>query len=122
MPTEASVPHTIRNQRQLLELLAKSQQYTIDPPNVVVANGVALADKPNLFIRTLQNCGTIPVKWIVGSTVNPTSNSFHGVLAACTDIDDGSSSILDLSSIKGDVRILGVGGSPRVATFQAVKV
>lgn len=109
----------IKDRQQLTESLVYANSLIVDGPQLVLANGIALEQRNGTMIRTLQNCGTVPVKWKIDEDNNPTADSFHGVLAACTAVDDGTSPILDLSAIDGVVRILGVGGNPRVATFQA---
>lgn len=86
-------------------------------PNLIVANGVALLKQSKTLFRQIQNCGTVPVKYLVDNDNLCTDQNFHGILAACTAQDDGLGSIINFSKVMDRVTILGVGGNPRVCTF-----
>lgn len=107
--------------RHLVERLSTTMQSTgVLGPNIVVANGQALPEQKKTLFRQIQNCGTVPVKYLISNTEDCTALNFHGVLAACTAEDDGLGSILNLSKVSERVTILGVGGTPRVCTFVGV--
>lgn len=114
----------IRSFRQLQEGVITSQKgVSVLPPRIVTANGVALDQRlrpDGVAFRQIQNCGTVPVKYLIDNENNCTAENFHGILAACTAVDDGLGSVLQFSITADRVSILGVGGNPRVAILEAV--
>ena len=116
----ANIPNTLRTKTSLLQDAVDSLSLVIDPPHIVTAAGVALVDHPSLVLRMLQNVGTTVVLVQIDETANPTALAYHFSLAAGTAVDDGLGGVIDLSLIRGTVRVAGVGqGVLRVATFQA---
>jgi len=73
-----------------------------------------------MAFRVIQNCGTVPVKFLVDNVNNATALNFHGVLAACTAIDDGTGSVQSFGITGDRVSIFGVGGNPRVCIFEGI--
>lgn len=71
------------------------------------------------FVRTLQNVGTTPVLYALGSTVATTN--YHGVLAAGTDARDGLGSLVDLSNWRGSVSVMCESGSGTVVTIEITR-
>lgn len=49
-----------------------------------------------VLLRTVQNVGTVPVLYLIGST-NVSATNYHGVLAGGAAARDGLGSLLDLS-------------------------
>lgn len=108
---------TIRTTKEVLEELLFAKKVSPHTQNIVVADGLALLDESRLVVRTLQNGSTAPVYVNVGSPAN--ANQFQFILAACVSQDDGTSPVLDLSSIRGNIYVASNGGSVRVAAYQA---
>jgi hypothetical protein len=114
---QAGLP-TKRSAYQILDALGTPQQSSgILPPLLVVANGQALDKASGTHFRILQNCGTVPVKFLIDNDNNCTADMFHGVLAACTVQDDGTGGIINFDKVGDRVSIIGVGGNPRVSVF-----
>lgn len=114
---QAQLP-TKRSNRQLAEALVyPSLGSGVAGPNLITANGVALLKQSKTLFRQIQNCGTVPVKYLVDNDNLATDLNFHGILAACTAVDDGLGSIIDFSKVTDRVSIIGVGGTARVCTF-----
>lgn len=117
-----------RSHKSLALAAVMAQKLNVSPPRIVVANSVidsagkgtlpALEDKGGVAIRSLHNVGTLPVVWAVGNV--PTAGNYHGVLAPGLASDDGLGSYKDFSNFKGAVFVLGIGGNPRLATFEAL--
>jgi len=117
---QSSVPNGRRSALQLLEAAVQSQpELVVLPPLLLTANGQALEARTGSAFRILQNCGTVPVKFLVDPENSPTADTFHGILAACSAVDDGLGSIVNFSQIPRRVSILGVGGNPRVCVWEA---
>lgn len=107
--------------RHLVERLSTTMESSgVLGPNLITANGQALPRQKKTLFRQIQNCGTVPVKYLIDNDNDCTALNFHGVLAACTAEDDGLGSILNLSKVSDRVTIIGVGGTPRVCTFVGV--
>lgn len=90
---------------------------TVEPPRIVAADGLAFDDRPG--IRKLQNCAAAALYVKIGEEAIAGADDFHFILAACTDVDDGIGSQLDLSRFRGQVWIKAASGVPRVAAFAA---
>lgn len=119
LPTPQAKLPTRATDRELLQRLSQPMVSTgVLGPALIIADGVALpAQKATLF-RTIQNCGTVAVKYLVDNDNLCTDLNFHGILAACTAEDDGLGSIVDFSKVTDRVSIKGVGSTtPRVCTF-----
>lgn len=115
-----------------------SLQFTVLPARLLTADGWAFGHcKGGIYRRTLQNVGTVAVKyWLIGP-VNDDDTLFdpaagspeltdllatqppHGILAPGTANDDGFGALVDLQGFGHMVYIEGSGGAPRVLTFEA---
>jgi len=84
---------------------------TVDPVNPGVTIGLNQA----LATIEIQNNGAFPVKWAVNSVVS--ANSYNGILAACSAVEDGLGSIRRFVGLKGYVSVMSVGGAGSVSTF-----
>lgn len=114
---QAGLP-TRRSVYQILDALGSPQQSTgILPPNIISANGIALEKQNGTHFRVVQNCGTVPVKFLIDNENNCTADMFHGVLAACASQDDGTGGIINFDKVSDRISVLGVGGTPRVCVF-----
>ncbi len=103
---------------QLLERITSPQTSTgVMGPALIVANGECLSRQNGTMFRVVQNCGTVPVKFLIDNANDCTADNFHGVLNACVSQDDGTGGIINFNSVTDRVSILGVGGTPRVCTF-----
>ena len=119
---QSNVP-SIPNTQDYIRQGSAAVQAAVLPPRLVTANGVALAFRQGIVQRFIQNCGTVPVKFLISKDPADlaTTDMFHGILAACTSVDDGLGSVLDFSKVVGQISIFGDGGAPRVCTYQAVE-
>lgn len=109
------------NNQYLRDLLETPLNYNAEPTNVVTAAGIALDydRRKRYLIRSLQNIGDVAVMWNIDQDNNPEEESCHGILAAGTAVNDGLGGQVDLSRVRGKVRVKGVaGGAIRVAAFQ----
>ena len=103
---------------KLLEQLVDSMDLLVEPPNIVVAAGIALTDYNDCVIRHMQNVGTNALLIRIGAA--PTIDNYHFVLAAGTAANDGLGGCVDLSRVRGNIYVAGAdGAAPRVSTFQA---
>ena len=114
---QAVLPETRIGVDYLRDLLL-AQHLVVDPATIVTQNGEVFNDTEGVCLRFMQNCGTVPVKYLI-SNEDAAADKFHGIIAGGSVVDDGLGSIVDLSRFKGRVSIFGVGGNPRVATFRA---
>lgn len=126
MPQQASPQAAVPDRRDTFRL-AQDQIMTqkgvvVFPPALITANGTALQKRNKMAFRVIQNCGILPVKFLVSNTEGevPTADMFHGILAACTALDDGTGSLQSFGITGDRVAILGVGGNPRVCVFEGV--
>jgi hypothetical protein len=110
----------MRSPYQLMQALVMGQDLFVQDPVILTAAGLILPAKRLASIRTIMNVGTIAAMWRIGGT--PTTDSFHGVLGAGTNADDGYGSIIDLSRFRGDVYVAPIPGAGtfRVVAFQAL--
>ena len=117
---QANVPDRRDSFRLLQDQIMTQKGVVVFPPALITANGTALAQRPKMAFRFIQNCGTVPVKFLVSNNVSesPTASVFHGVLAACSAEDDGLGSVQSFGITGDRVAILGVGGNPRVCVFE----
>lgn len=123
MPLKTDTPQAAIMERRSstsLRLAAVATQpgVKVKGPNLVTANGEVLAKTVFAAFRQIQNCGTVPVKYLVSNTGDCDANTFHGILAACSAIDDGLGSVAQFGVTGDRVTIFGVGGNPRVAVFE----
>jgi hypothetical protein len=122
MPTtdtpQAAVPERRSRESLLLAAVTTQPGVKILGPRLVTANGPALAETVYAAFRQLQNCGIVPVKYLVSATGDCDANTFHGILAACSTVDDGLGSVAQFGITGDRVTIFGVGGNPRVAVFE----
>lgn len=117
-----------------LEFLPNRAQTATDPSSATVTapNIVSVTNTPvNAFashtndwagrqvIRVMQNTGTQPVLYALGSTCATTN--YHGVLAAGNATRDGLGSIVNLSSWKGSVSVMCETSSGTVVTMEILK-
>lgn len=104
----------------LLDAVSTQKGVVVLPPRIVAANGTALEKKNRrMAFRTIQNCGIVPVKFLVDNVNDATALNFHGILAACSAEDDGLGSVQPFGITGDRVSILGVGGNPRVCIYEA---
>ena len=117
---QAMVP-TRRDARSLLlDAISTQPGVVVLPPRIVAANGVALERKKRrMAFRVIQNCGTVPVKFLDDNENLATAINFHGILAACSAEDDGLGSVQAFGISGNQVSIIGVGGTPRVCIYEA---
>jgi len=116
---QADIAERRDNYRLMLDLLVSNKGVVVAPPLIVTANGQACARKEKISFRVIQNCGTLPVKFLVDDVATaPTTDMFHGILAACTTVDDGTGGSQSFGLTGNRVTILGVGGNPRVCIFE----
>ena len=110
----------MRSPYQLMQALVMGQDLFVQDPVILTAAGLILPSKRLVSIRTLANIGTVAAMWRIGGT--PTTDSFHGVLGACSSVNDGYGSIVDLSRFRGDVYVAPIPGAGtfRVVAFQAM--
>ncbi len=114
---QAKLPTRLSDRDLLKRITQPLQSSAVQGPNLIEANGVALLPAKGTLCRQLQNCGTVPVKYLIDNQNDCTAANFHGILAACTATDDGLGSIVDFSKVTDRVTILGVGGTPRVCSL-----
>ena len=111
-----------RSDRQLLEAAVQSQRGAqVLGPRIVTANGVCCDERQGgVLLRQIQNCSIVPVKYLIDNDNNCTADNFHGILAACSAVDDGLGSVLQMSITSQRISILGVGGNPRVSVLEII--
>lgn len=108
-----------RSPYHLLRDLVVGQRLLVEDPLILVAAGVAFELRSKPALRSLENCGTIPVYWRANGTAG--AGSFHGILKACAAQDDGTGGFVDLSRFEGTIYIAPTSGSVcRVVRFQAI--
>lgn len=117
---QAAVPERRSSTSLRLAQVATQPGVKILGPRIVSANGQALEKRAFGAFRQLQNCGTLPVKYLVSNTGDCAADTFHGILAACTAVDDGLGSVVQFGITGDRVTIFGVGGNPRVAVFEGI--
>jgi len=89
-------------------------------PTLVLSNTVSRSEG-RVVVRRLQNIGTAPLFYGLGTT-NVTTNSFHGILAAATAFNNGTGGIVDLSAWPGLVTaVTGPGATNLVATMEVTQ-
>lgn len=111
-----------RSDRQLLEAAVQSQRgIQVLGPRIVTANGVCCDERQGgVVLRQIQNCSIVPVKYLIDNDNNCDANNFHGILAACSAVDDGLGSVLQMSITSQRISIFGVGGNPRVSVLEII--
>ena len=100
---------------------------TVSAPNLVAVSTTATTailartNDPagHSFLRVMQNVGTVPVLYALGSTVAVTN--YHGVLAPCSAARDGLGSLVDLSYWRGTVSVMCESGSGTVSAVEILK-
>lgn len=108
--SESLVHRSIRDSNQNIADLTRAPIHDlVEDPKLMEAAGKIITYRKHQNIRTLENCGTVPVYWKIGSP--PSAGVFGGVLKACLTNDDGNGGFIDLSRIPGDVYIAPVTGS-----------
>lgn len=117
---QAAIP-TRRDNHSLLRAAVTTQpEVKILGPRIVVGNGEVFSRKPFCAFRQLQNCGTNAVKYLVSNTGDCNEENFHGILAACSAVDDGLGSV-QMFGITGErVTLFSASGTHRVAVFEGV--
>jgi hypothetical protein len=114
---QAGLPNK-RSDRQLLEALSTPLVSTgILPVNLIVVAGEALPKQNGTAFRVLQNCGTVPVKFLIDNENNCTRDNFHGILSAGVAQDDGMGGIINFDKVGDRITVFVDSGSVRVATF-----
>lgn len=73
-------------------------------------------DAGRVVSRYMQNTGTVPVIYAIGSVASTTS--YHGILAAGTVVRDGLGSGVDLSRYPGQVSVVTASGSSTVCLVE----
>ena len=122
MPFSTNTPQAAVQERRdsfsLLRAAVTTQPGTVvKGPRIVTANGEALPKVRYAAFRQLQNCGILPVKYLVADTGDCSADNFHGILAACTAVDDGLGSVVQFG-ITGERVTLFSTGAIRVAVFE----
>jgi hypothetical protein len=69
-----------------------------------------------VIARVIQNTGTVPVLYAIGSVASTTS--YHGILAGGNAIRDGLGSVVDLSKYSGQVSLITASGSSTVCLVE----
>ena len=109
----------MRTPYQLFQAAAMGMDMFVQDPIILLTSGMILPSKKFSAIRTLTNIGTVAVLWRIGGT--PSIDSYHGVLKACSAVNDGTGGSVDLSRFFGDVYIAPITGTTcRVVAFQAL--
>lgn len=124
MPQQSSPQAAVPDRRDSFSLLQDSvmtqRGVVVFPPSLITANGTVLQKRSRMSFRVIQNCGTVPVKFLISNNEadQPTADMFHGILAGCVAQDDGTGSTQSFGITGDRVAILGVGGNPRVCVFE----
>ena len=107
MATIQSQVPTFRSEKGILESLTKTIKHRISGPavfNFLAGTEHRVLDAEDQSSkRFIQNCGVSPVKYAVNTACG--SESFHGILAPCTEVDDGFGSQLDFSAVDGYISV-----------------
>jgi hypothetical protein len=99
----------------------------VSDPSIISTTSNALAlvtitntwGNENIHKRTIQNVGTVPVLYCLGTTASATN--YHGVLAPGSVARDGLGSVLDVSTWRGSVSVAVESGTGVVAAFELIK-
>lgn len=111
----------VRSGHQLLRDAITSQRgTTVLGPNIVTAAGQVFSRKRGVAWREMQNCGIVPVKYLIDNNADCTANNFHGILAAGTAVDDGLGSIRQFNITGDRVTVFVDSGNLRVCTLEVV--
>lgn len=110
---------SVRSDRQLMEAMVGSGRGNeVFPPRIVEANGAVFQQKPEgVIMRQIQNCGTLPVKFLIDNNADCTKDNFHGILAGGSVVDDGLGSIMNFNATPDRISIFCT-GTPRLATLE----
>lgn len=87
--------------------------YSVSSPSLVtvtttaqtVFTANATQDVGRVLVRTIQNTGTVPILYRIG-TSDASAAAYHGVIAAGSVAKDGLGSILDLSKVPFPVSLI----------------
>ena len=123
MPTESFV-REFPTKGDLLRGMSGSASFNVQPPKIIVANGLVFKKERNVAIRYLQNCGLVPIKVKIGDEAIGGADDFHFILAPGTATDDGLGSGIDVSKYIGAVWVKNDsgGGAVRVSAFIAYRI
>ena len=103
-----------------LDSMTTQRGIVVLPPRIVEADGIALNKvSRRMAFRSIQNIGTVAVKFLDDNNELATANNFHGILAAGTATDDGLGSLQSFAISGNQISIIGVGGVPRVCIYEA---
>ncbi len=124
MPYSTNTPQAAVQERRdsfsLLRAAVATQPGTVvKGPRLLIENGEALPKVRYAAFRQLQNCGTLPIKYLVSDVGLCSADNFHGIMAACTAIDDGLGSVVQFGITGERVTIFST-GAVRVAVFEGV--
>ncbi len=126
----------VRSSYDLLRDMVEAPRTKPLPPRIIAVpaapnSGVkCFGDRLDIKTRKLQNCGTVPVKICVnmnpaldnnGAAAQPSTESFHHILAAGNAKDDGLGSMGDYSQFEGEVWAYVDGAvAGRLSTFETL--
>jgi len=93
-------------------------------PQIVTVTGTAqyvftasdVRTQGRVFVRTIQNTGTSPVLYAIGSVAS--ASSYHGVIAAGSTARDGLGSVVDLSRFPGRVPVVTESGTSTICLVE----
>lgn len=110
---------SVRSDRQILEaFVGQGRGNEVSPPRIVEANGMVFQQRQNGVIqRQIQNCGTLPVKFLLDNNSDCTKDNFHGILAGGSVVDDGLGSVQNFNNTGDRVSIFCT-GTPRVCVLE----
>ncbi len=112
---------SVRSSRSLLEGFITSQKGTsIKGPRLVTAAGVVADKATGVAFRQIQNCGIVPVKYLIDNNALCTANNFHGVLAAGSAVDDGLGSVLQFNITGDRISVFVDSGAVRVCVLECI--
>lgn len=120
---QAKVPSKLSTRSRINLLTTPGAGTGVLPPNIVIVNGPCLPRQDNTQFRSIQNCGTTAVKFLISHDPSVLCNeqNFHGVLSACTTQDDGFGGVVNFDKCLHAVSIYAVGGgNPRVCTLVGI--
>lgn len=114
-----AIVRSVRSTKQLLKDNITSQTGTTTKgPRLVTAAGPVFEKARGITWREMQNCGIVPVKYLVDNNADCSANNFHGILAAGNAVDDGLGSVRQFNITGDRVTVFVDSGAVRVCTFE----
>ena len=119
-PQSSSVRYVRSGHQLLRDALVSQKGVSIKGPRLVTAAGEVFKKQNGVSWREMQNCGIVPVKYLIDNNADCTSLNLHGILAAGNAVDDGLGSIRQFNITGDRVTIFVDSGSPRVSTLEVI--